>query len=372
MEGEGAAAEDAAEGETGSAEATRRRASPLLPTSALRAAALAAALEVNRSLITLRLAGCGLHEAPEEAAPAEEEAPAAAAGGRSGGRTRGGRRAGGGGARRRRAAAEEGAGAPPAPAAARAGAAPLIGALLGGALASAARCSLQQLDVSANALGDAGTAALVAGVKGVRSLRARYLRGCCGAAALAEVAAAVEAHGAIVLCDLHAADAEEAAAETAKAAAKAVAVAAAGGGAKGALLVDVFDSMDVDGSGTVDIAEYRSAVGNETMRAFFAYIDAQGVADGFLTREEWAKGMGLLGANMSTAQYESELRAMLAAGAGAKREARLAGDLQGDGYRPRRQGVAGRVPLGRIGRDDARLLRVHRRAGGRRRRAHAR
>ena len=130
-------------------------------------------------------------------------------------------------------------------------------------------------------------------------------------------------HGAIVLCDLHAADAEEAAAETAKAAAKAVAVAAAGGGAKGALLVDVFDSMDVDGSGTVDIAEYRSAVGNETMKAFFAYIDAQGVADGFLTREEWAKGMGLLGANMSTAQYESELRAMLAAGAGAA-EARLA------------------------------------------------
>ena len=59
------------------------------------------------------------------------------------------------------------------------------------------------------------------------------------------------------------------------------------------------------------------------MKAFFAYIDAQGGADGFLTREEWAKGMGLLGANMSTAQYESELRAMLAAGAGAKREARL-------------------------------------------------
>ena len=144
-------------------------------------------------------------------------------------------------------------------------------------------------------------------MKGVRLLRALYLRGCCGAAALAEVAAAVEAHGAIVLCDLHAADAEEAAAETAKAAAKAVAVAAAGGGAKGALLVDVFDSMDVDGSGTVDIAEYRSAVGNETMRAFFAYIDAQGVADGELTLGEWLAGMGQLGAAMSDAEFFAEL-----------------------------------------------------------------
>ena len=41
--------------------------------------------------------------------------------------------------------------------------------------------------------------------------------------------------------------------------------------------------MDTDLDGKVSLAEYRSAVSGETMRAFFEYIDAQGVADGELT-----------------------------------------------------------------------------------------
>ena len=53
--------------------------------------------------------------------------------------------------------------------------------------------------------------------------------------------------------------------------------------ARRSLLVQVFQQMDNTGNGSISIAEYRSAVAGETMRAFFEYIDAQGVADGELT-----------------------------------------------------------------------------------------
>ena len=77
------------------------------------------------------------------------------------------------------------------------------------------------------------------------------------------------------------------------------------------LLVQVFQQMDNTGNGSISIAEYRSAVASQTMLSFFEYLDAQGVADGEVTLDEWLKGMGALGANLNDAQFMKELKKLL-------------------------------------------------------------
>ena len=81
--------------------------------------------------------------------------------------------------------------------------------------------------------------------------------------------------------------------------------------ARRSLLVQVFQQMDNTGNGSISIAEYRSAVASQTMLSFFEYLDAQGVADGEVTLDEWLKGMGALGANLNDAQFMKELKKLL-------------------------------------------------------------
>ena len=81
--------------------------------------------------------------------------------------------------------------------------------------------------------------------------------------------------------------------------------------ARRSLLVQVFQQMDNTGNGSISIAEYRSAVASQTMLSLFEYLDAQGVADGEVTLDEWLKGMGALGANLNDAQFMKELKKLL-------------------------------------------------------------
>ena len=220
-EGAAAPAEVAADGE----EAPSKEAPPPPPPPPAMQAALALArvFKQNCGLRVLKLAGGGLEQAALEsqllAMRLEEEreaaeakavadkaaaADAAAAGGEAAEGEAPPTKEGEGEAAEGQAAA-----APPPPPPPT----PLLGAVLGEGLAEAgSKSSLQHLDLSGNALGDAGAAALAAGLKGAAALHTLFMRGCCGAGGVAAVAEGVKQQGAIVLSDLVELPAEEEAA----------------------------------------------------------------------------------------------------------------------------------------------------------------
>ena len=76
-------------------------------------------------------------------------------------------------------------------------------------------------------------------------------------------------------------------------------------------LKEIFHSIDSDGDGSVDLAEYRAATDNATMLKLFAYMDAQGDRDGTLSMDEWLSTMSKVGKSMSDEQFEQDLGSMV-------------------------------------------------------------
>lgn len=203
-------------------------------------AELAEALAHNGCLHTLLLPGCGLGHVPAlpppsqarldaaEAAEAAEASATAALAAASQPESRpvagkGAKAATGGGA----SAGKKGAPTPLADLAAAAAAASAAAArarlflgppvpcceLMLAGLGSNSRAALTSLDLAHNPLGDANAASLCRLLPAARSLRVLQLRGSLPASAVGPLAAAVEAQGAIALCDLHSANTADAIAE---------------------------------------------------------------------------------------------------------------------------------------------------------------
>lgn len=73
----------------------------------------------------------------------------------------------------------------------------------------------------------------------------------------------------------------------------------------------IFKSMDTDGDGSVDIAEYRAATDNQTMLNLFKFMDGKGNNDGSLDLDEWLTTMSKVGLSMSDEQFEKDLGSMI-------------------------------------------------------------
>ena len=60
------------------------------------------------------------------------------------------------------------------------------------------------------------------------------------------------------------------------------------------MLKDIFESMDVDGDGSVDVAEYRTSTDNKTMLKLYQLMDKRGDGNGSLSLDEWLTTMSLV------------------------------------------------------------------------------
>ena len=77
------------------------------------------------------------------------------------------------------------------------------------------------------------------------------------------------------------------------------------------MLKDIFESMDVDGDGSVDVAEYRTSTDNKTMLKLYQLMDKRGDGNGSLSLDEWLTTMSLVGRSMTDAAFERDLASML-------------------------------------------------------------
>ena len=77
------------------------------------------------------------------------------------------------------------------------------------------------------------------------------------------------------------------------------------------MLKDIFESMDVDGDGSVDVAEYRTSTDNKTMLKLYQLMDKRGDGNGSLSLDEWLTTMSLVGRTMTDAAFERDLASML-------------------------------------------------------------
>jgi hypothetical protein len=76
-------------------------------------------------------------------------------------------------------------------------------------------------------------------------------------------------------------------------------------------LKEIFKSMDKDGNGSVDLAEFRAATSNATMMKLFSYMDNNGDRNGSLSMDEWLGTMTKVGLAMDDASFERDLVSML-------------------------------------------------------------
>lgn len=78
-----------------------------------------------------------------------------------------------------------------------------------------------------------------------------------------------------------------------------------------AKLKSTFMAMDMDGDGTVDLAEYKASTSNPTMLKLFDLMDSGGNGNGELTLDEWLAVMSKVGKSMSDEQFEADLLSMI-------------------------------------------------------------